>query len=138
MKNIVITGVSSGIGYGSAREFVRHGYRVFGSVRKMEDAERLEAELGERFRPAPVRRYGSGVGARGRAGGRGRRGRRGVGGAHQQRRHRRWRARSCYQPLEEVRMQFEVNVVGLISATQAFLPLLGAREASGRVNPAGS
>ena len=46
MKSIVITGVSTGIGYGAAKEFVRRGYRVFGSVRKEEDAERLAAELG--------------------------------------------------------------------------------------------
>jgi NAD(P)-dependent dehydrogenase (short-subunit alcohol dehydrogenase family) len=31
-----------------------------------------------------------------------------------------------HQPLDEVRQQFEVNVLGLISVTQAFLPLLGA------------
>lgn len=33
-----------------------------------------------------------------------------------------------HQPLDEVRQHFEVNVFGLISVTQAFLPLLGAKE----------
>jgi NAD(P)-dependent dehydrogenase (short-subunit alcohol dehydrogenase family) len=33
-----------------------------------------------------------------------------------------------HQPLDEVRQHFEVNVLGLISVTQAFLPLLGAKE----------
>ena len=33
-----------------------------------------------------------------------------------------------HQPLEEVRRHFEVNVFGLIAVTQAFLPLLGAKE----------
>ena len=33
-----------------------------------------------------------------------------------------------HQPLDEVRQHFEVNVFGLISVTQAFLPLLGAQE----------
>ena len=33
-----------------------------------------------------------------------------------------------HQPLNEVRRHFDVNVLGLISVTQAFLPLLGARE----------
>lgn len=33
-----------------------------------------------------------------------------------------------HQPLSEVRQHFEVNVLGLISVTQAFLPLLGAKE----------
>lgn len=33
-----------------------------------------------------------------------------------------------HQPLDEMRRHFEVNVFGLISVTQAFLPLLGAKE----------
>lgn len=33
-----------------------------------------------------------------------------------------------HQPLNEIRQHFEVNVLGLISVTQAFLPLLGAEE----------
>jgi NAD(P)-dependent dehydrogenase (short-subunit alcohol dehydrogenase family) len=33
-----------------------------------------------------------------------------------------------HQPLDEMRRHFEVNVIGLISVTQAFLPLLGAKE----------
>ena len=48
-KNIVVTGVSSGIGQEMARCFARKGYRVFGSVRKPADSQVLEAELGERF-----------------------------------------------------------------------------------------
>lgn len=31
-----------------------------------------------------------------------------------------------HQPLEEIRARFETNVLGLVSTTQAFLPLLGA------------
>ena len=48
-KNIVVTGVSSGIGQEMARCLARKGYRVFGSVRKPADSQVLEAELGERF-----------------------------------------------------------------------------------------
>lgn len=48
-KNIVVTGVSSGIGKEMARCLARKGYRVFGSVRKPADSQALEAELGERF-----------------------------------------------------------------------------------------
>ncbi len=51
MKNVAITGVSTGIGYGAAREFISKGYRVFGSVRRKEDAVRLKAEFGENFIP---------------------------------------------------------------------------------------
>jgi len=49
MKNIVITGVSTGIGYSSAKKLTKDGYRVFGSVRKEEDGSKLEKEFGENF-----------------------------------------------------------------------------------------
>ncbi len=49
--NVLITGVSTGIGFGTAQEFLDHGFRVFGSVRHREDAVRLEAELGINFKP---------------------------------------------------------------------------------------
>ena len=51
MKSIVITGVSTGIGFGAAKEFVTHGYQVFGSVRREADAARLQADLGDNFTP---------------------------------------------------------------------------------------
>ena len=50
MKSIVITGVSSGIGYDAVRHFVSLGYQVFGSVRKQADQQRLESEFPERFK----------------------------------------------------------------------------------------
>ena len=50
-QNIVVTGVSSGIGKETARCLVKHGYRVFGSVRKSTDAEPLIEELGDNFQP---------------------------------------------------------------------------------------
>lgn len=50
-KAIVITGASTGIGYGTAQRFLREGWHVFGSVRKQPDSERLQGELGERFTP---------------------------------------------------------------------------------------
>ena len=49
MKNIVITGVSTGIGYSSAKKLIKDGYRVFGSVRKEEDGSKLKKEFGENF-----------------------------------------------------------------------------------------
>ncbi|MEP1231319.1 MAG: SDR family NAD(P)-dependent oxidoreductase [Litorimonas sp.] len=48
-KNIVVTGVSSGIGRETARCLAKKGYCVFGSVRKAADSKPLEDELGERF-----------------------------------------------------------------------------------------
>jgi short-subunit dehydrogenase len=51
MKNIVVTGASSGIGLAIAEIFLKKGFRVFGSVRTERDAERLKASLGEHFVP---------------------------------------------------------------------------------------
>jgi len=51
MKYIVITGVSSGIGYDAARYLIERSYHVFGSVRKEADAARVQAQLGEQFTP---------------------------------------------------------------------------------------
>ena len=50
-QNIIITGVSSGIGQETSRCLAKHGYRVFGSVRKIADAEALQRELADRFHP---------------------------------------------------------------------------------------
>ena len=51
MKSIVITGVSSGLGFESARSFIESGYTVFGSLRKQEDAARVHQALGKNFIP---------------------------------------------------------------------------------------
>ena len=51
MKKVVITGVSTGIGYSSAKILCDSGYRVFGSVRKQEDAEKITSEFGANFTP---------------------------------------------------------------------------------------
>lgn len=50
MKYILITGVSTGIGFDSAQFLITKGYFVFGSVRKESDAQRLEKELGPNFK----------------------------------------------------------------------------------------
>jgi NAD(P)-dependent dehydrogenase (short-subunit alcohol dehydrogenase family) len=51
MKSVVVTGASTGIGHGAARVLIGKGFRVFGSVRKATDAERLKRELGPNFVP---------------------------------------------------------------------------------------
>jgi NAD(P)-dependent dehydrogenase (short-subunit alcohol dehydrogenase family) len=51
MQNVVVTGVSTGIGWGITKVLIGRGLRVFGSVRKAQDAERLSKEFGERFIP---------------------------------------------------------------------------------------
>lgn len=125
VKSVVVTGVSSGIGYGLAKELVGRGYRVFGSVRKEADAETLKAELGGRFAPLlfdvtdreAVLRASEEVGAA--LGGGGLAGLFNNAGIT-------IAGPLMHQPLAEVRAHFETNVLGLISTTQAFLPLLGA------------
>lgn len=48
---VVVTGVSSGIGFALAEHLVKSGYRIFGSVRKQEDADRVQEALGQHFTP---------------------------------------------------------------------------------------
>ena len=124
MKSVVITGVSTGIGRGAAAAFARAGYRVFGSVRREEDAARLQEQLGERFEPlvfdvtdrgavlGAAEKVGRIVGAGGLAGLVNNAGTAIAGPL-------------ALQTLDDVRAQFEANVLGLVSVTQAFLPLLG-------------
>jgi len=50
-QTAVITGVSTGIGYGTVKVLVDAGWHVFGSVRKSTDAERLQSEFGSAFVP---------------------------------------------------------------------------------------
>jgi NAD(P)-dependent dehydrogenase (short-subunit alcohol dehydrogenase family) len=50
-KNIVITGVSSGIGRDALRLLHQEGYHIYGSVRKEEDAARLLKAYPNRFTP---------------------------------------------------------------------------------------
>jgi NADP-dependent 3-hydroxy acid dehydrogenase YdfG len=51
MKTVVITGVSTGIGYDAARYLLANGYQVWGSVRRQADADKLQAEFGPNFTP---------------------------------------------------------------------------------------
>jgi len=123
-RTVVVTGVSTGIGYAIARVLVDHGVHVFGSVRRAEDGQRIRDELGDRFAPlvfdvtdptaiqesVPAVAYALGgaklfglVNNAGIA----------VGGP------------LIYQPLEEVRRHLEVNTLGVLAVTQAFSPLVG-------------
>ena len=125
-KTILITGVSTGLGYGALKEFISRGYTIFGSVRKQEDANRLQKEFGEKFIPLlfdvtdhgaidksveTVRQKLNGQGLGGLINNSGI----SVSGPLQ------------YLPVDDIRKNFEVNVFGLIKVTQAFLPLLGAQ-----------
>jgi NAD(P)-dependent dehydrogenase (short-subunit alcohol dehydrogenase family) len=50
-KNVVVTGVSTGIGHATTKVLVERGFRVFGSVRKRADADRLQREFGDNYVP---------------------------------------------------------------------------------------
>ncbi len=120
----VITGVSTGIGHAAAALLCRRGWRVFGTVRREADADRLRVELGEGFTPlhldvtdaaalaaaaAQVRAALGGQRLAGLVNNAGI----AIGGP------------LAFQPAAEIRAQFEVNIMGPILAAQAFLPLLG-------------
>src|SRR5436309_15183295 len=51
MRSVVITGASTGIGWACAKLLLEKGFRVFGSVRKQADADRLTHEFGANFKP---------------------------------------------------------------------------------------
>ena len=121
----VITGVSTGIGYETARTLAGRGFHVFGSVRRAVDADRLKAEFGDQFTPLQFDlRDTQAIKAAADVVRSSLRGQRlkalvnnasiALGGP------------IALQPIDEVRQQFEVNVIGTTAVTQAFLPLLGS------------
>ncbi len=128
MKNVVISGVSTGIGYALTAKLLQSGeYRIFGSVRKQADVDRLQADFNEQFIPllfdvtdeAGVKTAVSqikqavddgrlyalinnaGISTPGPL---------------------------MHIPLDEVRCQMEVNVIGLLNITQQLLPLLNTAD----------
>lgn len=127
MKYILITGVSTGIGFATTKYFLKRGYFVFGSVRKKADGDKLEAEFATNFKPLifdvtddnaiknAVLEVQHIVGDNGLAGLVNNAGI-AVSGPMQ------------HVPIEKLEYQLNVNVLGVVRVTQAFLPLLGAVE----------
>ena len=123
-KSVVITGVSTGIGYQLCADLISKGYLVFGSVRKSEDGQRLSDKFGATFIPlyfditdhAAIEKAALVVEKRlkgatltglfnnaGLA----------VAGP------------LLHLSVNDLRYQFEVNVIGLIKVSQVFSGLLG-------------
>lgn len=50
-KSVVVTGASTGIGWGICDVLAQRGFKVFGTVRKQADGDRLRAEFGDAFTP---------------------------------------------------------------------------------------
>jgi len=134
-KSVVITGASSGIGAACALHLDKLGLRVFAGVRRQTDAEALKSKASSRLvaialdvaDSLSVSTAASAVaGAVGDAGLDGLVNNAGVvvtGPVE-------------FLPLPELRRQLEINVVGQVAVTQAFLPLI--RAARGRIVNMGS
>jgi len=134
-KSVVITGASTGIGAACALHLDQLGWRVFAGVRKQGDAEALRAQGSARLTPVSldvtdtvsISTAASAVaGAVGAAGLAGLLNNAGivVPGPIE------------LLPLSDLRRQLEINVVGQVAVTQAFLPLI--RAGRGRIVNMGS
>jgi NAD(P)-dependent dehydrogenase (short-subunit alcohol dehydrogenase family) len=125
MQSVVVTGASTGIGWATAKLLLDRSFRVFGSVRKQADADRLKNEFGANFTPlmfdvtdeaavlAAAREVRAALGGETLSGL--------VNNA----------GIAVAGPVlelsaDEFRRQMDVNVIGPIIATQAFGPLLGS------------
>src|SRR3954462_517497 len=125
MRSVVVTGASTGIGWAIAKFLIGRGYRVFGSVRKQADADRLTGEFGANFTPllfdvtdeaavlAAARKVREALGGETLAGLVNNAGVAVAGPVLE-------------LPVDDFRRQMEINVIGPVIATQAFGPLLGA------------
>ncbi|HEX3674391.1 MAG TPA: SDR family oxidoreductase [Rhizomicrobium sp.] len=125
MKSVVVTGASTGIGWGCVKVLIKKGFRVYGSVRKQADADRLSKEFGKNFTPlmfdvtdaVAVRKAADQVAAAlGNETLSGLVNNAGIAVA----------GPLLYLDVDEFRQQLEVNLTGQLIATQAFAPLLGA------------
>jgi len=133
-KTIVITGTSSGIGKACALYLDKLGYHIYAAVRKQTDANDLKKEASENLKtvildvtePASIRNTADYIGKAtgGHLFGLINNAGIGRGGALE------------ITPVEEIRKLFEVNVLGLLSVTQAFIPML--RNTHGRIINIGS
>ena len=133
-KDVVVTGVSSGIGWGTTKVLVSKGFRVFGSVRTQADADRLQIEFGNGFVPLimditdadavnqAAQKVGSMIGDRNLVGLVNNAGIVVSGPL-------------LYLRLSEYRRQLEVNMISPLVVIQAFAPLLGTDKK--RQGPAG-
>ena len=125
MRSVVITGASTGIGWATAKLLLTRGFRVFGSVRKPADADRLKSEFGANFTPllfdvtdeaavlAAAREVRAVLGGETLAGLVNNAGVAVAGPVLE-------------LSVDDFRRQMEINVIGPVIATQAFAPLLGA------------
>jgi NAD(P)-dependent dehydrogenase (short-subunit alcohol dehydrogenase family) len=120
---VVVTGASTGIGRATALLLDAKGYRVFAGVRKEEDARELAKDGSDRLTPLTIdvtdagqiesarQEVAEAVGEQGVAG---LVNNAGVGGG----------GPIEFMPLDELRSTLEVNLIGQVAVTQAFIPLI--------------
>ncbi|MGH2405998.1 MAG: SDR family oxidoreductase [bacterium] len=132
---VVVTGASTGIGRACALRLDRLGFQVFAGVRKDGDGKALKKKARGNLTPvrldvtddaaivAAAETVGNAVGEEGLLGLVNNAGVAMPGPLE-------------FLPLEDLRSQMEVNVIGQVAVTQAFLPLL--RKGSGRIVNIGS
>ncbi|HUL86094.1 MAG TPA: SDR family oxidoreductase [Actinomycetota bacterium] len=132
---VFITGTSTGIGAASALRLAAEGFRVFAGVRRPGDGAALESRARGRLIhvviditdgasiAAAAETVSDAVGKRGLAAL--------VNNAGIVK-----PAPIEFQPIEDLRMQLEVNLIGQVAVTQAFLPLI--RRGHGRIVNVGS
>jgi NAD(P)-dependent dehydrogenase (short-subunit alcohol dehydrogenase family) len=120
---VVITGASTGIGRATALALSRAGFHVFAGVRRPADGVALRSLAEGELTPvivdvtdqasiaAAVAQVGAAVGEQGIAG---LVNNAGIAAT--------WPMEAI--PLDDLRWQYEVNVIGQVAVTQAFLPLL--------------
>jgi len=133
-KDVVVSGVSTGIGRGTTKVLISKGFRVFGSVRKQADAESLQKEFGDGVVPLimditdadavhqAAQKVGSMIGDRNLVGLVNNAGIVVSGPL-------------LYMRPSEYRRQLDVNMVSPLVVIQAFAPLLGTDKK--RRGPAG-
>jgi NAD(P)-dependent dehydrogenase (short-subunit alcohol dehydrogenase family) len=120
----VITGASTGIGRAAVKVLAANDWRVFAGVRKAADADSLKREFGDKVHPlifnvTDAAAIAAAAGeTRAALGGRTLNGLvnnagMALGGP------------LAHQPIDEIRRVFEVNVIGAVTVSQAFIPLLG-------------
>lgn len=125
MESVVVTGVSTGIGWAVTKILIERGFRVFGSLRKETDAERLKKEFGAAFIPLlfdvtdEARVQAAATQVREQLNGETLFGLVNNAGIALP-------APLMHQPIADFRKQIEVNLIAQLVVTQAFLPLLGA------------
>jgi NAD(P)-dependent dehydrogenase (short-subunit alcohol dehydrogenase family) len=127
---VVVTGASTGIGRATALLLDERGYRVFAGIRKEADADELRRRGSDRLTPVTLdvtqadqiesarEQVAEAVGDGGLAG---LVNNAGVGGG----------GPIEFMELDELRSTLEVNLIGQVAVTQAFIPLL--RKAKGTI-----